>query len=92
MRTQNNTKACNHTTLSRSDILASLNSVAAEVHVPELGGSVGIRRLSFAQTLILTQQHTEDDQSSEGQQNFLIRLLIACVCDQQGTPIFKEKD
>ena len=79
--------------LTRDAILKSIQSVAAEVEVPELGGSVGINRLSFLDTIRLTTP-TENDGDHEqiNHQAFLIRLLIACVCDKKGKRLFKDSD
>ena len=79
--------------LTRDAILKTIHCVAAEVDVPELGGSVGIQRLSFADTVRLTAQPENDgDHETINHQVFLIRLLIACVCDKKGKRLFKESD
>ena len=89
--TMANKKSHKTKTLNRQRILTAINTVAQFVDVPEFGGRVGINRLSYIDTVRLTngaQMHNEEDM----QQAFLVDLLIACLCDEDGGRLFTEKD
>lgn len=86
-----NKKSQKTKTLNRQRILSAINTVAHFVDVPEFGGRVGINRLSYIDTVRLTngaQMNNEEDM----QQAFLVDLLIACLCDEDGGRLFTEQD
>lgn len=78
--------------LSRNDILGRLQDLADVVAVPELGGAIGIGRLSFAEAMALAEAGKQVGEGAEAQEAFLVRLVIACARDRKGRPLFKPED
>jgi len=78
--------------LTREFILTQLAAVADSVSVPELGGTIGIRRLSYADAVDLADAAKHADGSTAGQERFMVDLVISCTCDAQGERLFGDDD
>lgn len=78
--------------LSRSTILATLTPIATTVPCPELGGDIGIRRLSFAEAINLADSAGRAGDNPYAQEDFLLELVMACACDDQGDALFQPTD
>lgn len=78
--------------LSRDTIFARIADVATTVDVPQLGGQIGIRRLTFAEAMDLAEAGRLVDDSVASQERFMVQLVLACSCDGKGRRIFREGD
>ena len=75
--------------LTRDQILAAEDMKTEDVPVPEWGGSVRVRTM----TGLERQQFQKDAQKDgEPKDDFMERLLVACVVDADGKPLFTKKD
>jgi len=73
--------------LGRDDILQCIDERFRDVSVPEWGGTVRVRSLTGGQRSVLlsmTKDATPED--------WIERLVAACVCDENGDPIFTQED
>ena len=70
--------------LTRAELLRP--RIGEPVPVPELGGEVLLRALPASVSLAL-----DDGQESSGYER-AVRLVMACVVDEAGQPIFTEAD
>jgi hypothetical protein len=78
--------------LDRSTILSQLNSAAASVDVPELGGTIGVRRVAFQDAMALAAAGAHVDESTAHQEQFLVELVVLCACDNTGKRLFRASD
>ncbi len=80
--------------LDKSALLTPVAVERVEVSVPELGGSVYVQGMTVTQRNKFERQfRTRSGQTSDRKmQEIRQRMLIACVCDQDGTPLFTEAD
>jgi hypothetical protein len=80
--------------LTRDAILQAEDAKIASVDVPEWGGHVFLRVMSGterddfeAETYVTRGRSVELNRH-----NFRARLLVRCICDDKGEPIFTRKD
>ena len=77
--------------LSREEILAAIAARKAEVEeidVPEWGGKVYGRRLSSGDV----EKTGFFDEGAERPADMTVRMVIACLTDEEGTALFTEED
>lgn len=70
--------------LTKNEILSITDKAIKEVEVPEWGGSVCLRGMTIEDVEYF--KTLEDDSES------LEKMIIRFVSDEQGTPLFSEKD
>jgi hypothetical protein len=68
--------------LDREKLAELARPVPALLEVPELGGSVYVKRAGWKLATSLKGEAAEQG----------VTLVIACVCDEHGTPVFTEDD
>jgi hypothetical protein len=73
--------------LTKDQILAADDLQRVEVPVPEWGGSVFVRTMSGSERDRFEAAHLKNPE-----RDFRARLAVACVCDEQGQPLFAEAD
>ena len=73
--------------LGRDDILKAIDEKFLDVEVPEWGGTVRVRSLTGLQRSQLLK--ASQDESIE---DWIERLCAACICDENGNPVFKQED
>jgi len=78
--------------LTRDAILSRVHEVATTVDVPQLGGAIGIRRLSFAEAMELAEAGRHVDDGVASQETFMVRLIVTCACDGKGRRLFRDGD
>ena len=72
--------------LTREAILSITDKAVKEVDVPEWGGSVFIKGLTFDQEEIFSRAEEEGDQDAAQ------RFLVNFICNADGIPLFTEAD
>ncbi|MFW5829174.1 MAG: hypothetical protein ACOCXA_02830 [Planctomycetota bacterium] len=77
--------------LTREFILEQLNAVADSVAVPELGGVIGIRRLSYSEAVALAETAAAAS-TTAAQETFMVDLVLLCACDGRGERLFQDAD
>ena len=62
------------------------------VSIPEWGGEVYVRSFGGEARDSWEGEQAQLYQADKGHQNFRARLVVACVCDQDGNLLFKPQD
>ena len=73
--------------LGRDDILKVIDEKFQDVQVPEWGGTVRVRSLTGLQRSQLLKASAD-----EAIEDWIERLCAACICDENGNPVFKSED
>ncbi len=76
-------------TLTAANILAAQDITRRTVAVPEWGGDVCVRMMTSA-----ARDRLEAEMAAfrGDMTNFRARLLVRCLCDEQGNQLFKDSD
>src|SRR4030042_110875 len=77
-------------TLSKMDILGASDRAIQTVAVPEWGGDVSMRALSARERDAF--ELSVNDGKRKDMANLRARLLVRCLCDEQGNRIFEDSD
>ena len=77
--------------LDRSSLL-KISRKVEPVAVPEWGGTVHIREISISEKDSLEGSYDQANKSGAWWQDFRARLLVLCICDEQGNRLFSNDD
>ena len=80
------------TFLDKKAILASKDETVVSLDVPEWGGEIGIRAMTVGDRDQYENEFLQAKAKDKGVENFRTKFLIACICDEEGNPIFKRSD
>ena len=80
--------------LTREQILKPVEIPKQEIYIPEIGGTVWVKGMSAADRSRFEKEfQTSSGQSSKRKLSQIReRLVIACVCNEEGGPILTVKD
>ena len=80
--------------LTREQILKPVEIPKQEIYIPEIGGTVWVKGMSAADRSRFEKEfQTSSGQSSKRKLSQIReRLVIACVCNEEGSPILTVKD
>lgn len=80
--------------LTKDAILKASDSKIQKLDVPEWGGHIFLKNMTGserdqfeAETYVTKGKNVEFNR-----ENFRARLLVRCICDEQGEPMFTKKD
>jgi hypothetical protein len=78
--------------MNREQILATDTVRTEAVAVPEWGGTFHVRGMSVVEMARFHRAMDAEDAAAQSPARVGVRLLIACVCDDQGRPVFRPED
>jgi len=80
--------------LSRESLLKPVAVPMEEIHIPELDGSVWVKGMTAADRSRFERQFSlaSGKRNKRKTQEIRERLIVACVCDEQGNKLFTQED
>lgn len=72
--------------------LARISRRVESVAVPEWGGTVCIREISISEKDSLEASYDTSNKSGAWWQDFRAKLLILCICDEQGNRLYQDEE
>ncbi|MGI9458430.1 MAG: hypothetical protein ACR2NF_00390 [Pirellulales bacterium] len=80
------------TFLDKKAILAAKDETIVSLDVPEWGGEIGLRAMTVGERDQYENEFMAAKAKDKGVENFRTKFLVACICDEDGKPVFDRSD